>query len=115
MGRSSDATKVARQNFAYWMTNEWVNQHLVYIDKAGFNLLTWRTRGRAVMGQRTVRQVAGNFVIAASPESDTVNMVKFNDFMYNVSLNFLDFEITFVVDNAAIHNQAHDCVEVIYF
>ena len=60
MERNSDATKVARQNFAHWMTNEGVNQHLVYIDEAGFNLFTRRTRGRAVVGQRAVRQVAGS-------------------------------------------------------
>ena len=62
--------------------------------------------------------------MAISPESGvlyyelhigTVNMAKFNHFMYNVSLNFQDVKITFVMDNATIHNQAQDCVEVINF
>ena len=41
------------------MLQEVVNQNLVFVDEAGFNLYTRRTRGRASIGQRAVRQVAG--------------------------------------------------------
>ena len=36
-----------------------MNRHLVFVDEAGFNLHTRRTRGRAHVGERAVRQIAG--------------------------------------------------------
>ena len=57
--RNSDRTKTMRMDFAVWMMNTGVNQELIYIDEAGFNLWTKRTRGRARRGQRAVRVVTG--------------------------------------------------------
>ena len=42
------------------MLQEGVNQNLVFVDEAGFNLYIRRTRGRASIGQRAVRQMAGS-------------------------------------------------------
>lgn len=123
--RNSPRTKTARRNYANWMLNDGVNQQLIFIDESGFNLFTRRTRGRAVVGQRAVRQVAGsrgrsvNIIMAISPETGlvyhevhigTVNMIIFNNFVYNISMQLQDYRITLVMDNAAIHNQAPDSV-----
>ena len=57
---------------------EGINQNLVFVDEAGFNLYTRRTRGRAARGERAVRQVAGNrgpnlnIILAISPAVGTV-------------------------------------------
>ena len=123
--RNSPRTKVSRRNYANWMMNDGVNQQLIFVDESGFNLFTRRTRGRAVVGQRAVRQVAGsrgrsvNVIMAISPETGlvyheihigTVNMAIFNNYIYNLSMQLQDFRITLVMDNAAIHNQARDMV-----
>ena len=73
--RNSAATKQARQRYAQWMMEEGMNRHLVFVDEAGFNLHTRRTRGRAHVGERAVRQIAGcsgsnlNLLMTVSPEA----------------------------------------------
>ena len=43
--RNSSRIKNRRHDFAEWLLQEGVNRRLVYIDEAGFNLHTKRTRG----------------------------------------------------------------------
>ena len=49
--------KEERREFALWLTSEGINKNLVYVEENGFNLFTRRTKGRARVGQRVVRQV----------------------------------------------------------
>ena len=58
--RNSPDTKEERRQYATWLAAEGVNQNIVYVDEYGFNLYTRRTRGRALVGQRAVRQVAAS-------------------------------------------------------
>lgn len=118
--RNSEATKQARQRYAQWMMQEGMNQHLVFVDEAGFNLHTRRTRGRARVGERAVRQVAGsrggnlNLLMAISPEAGmhyfelhvgTVNRDRFKDFLDNLGAVLgEEFDVSIVMDNAPIHN-----------
>lgn len=118
--RNNVATKRARQRYAQWMMEEGMNRHLVFVDEAGFNLHTRRTRGRAHVGERAVRQVAGcrgsnlNLLMAISPEAGmhyfelhvgTVNRERFNVFLQNLGVVLgEEFDISIVMDNAPIHN-----------
>lgn len=47
------------QEFANWLLATGIHQELIFIDEAGFNLWTARTRGRARIGEPAVRVVAG--------------------------------------------------------
>ena len=58
--RNNIRIKNERYNYANWMMAEGVGRNLVYLDEAGFNLFTRRTRGRARIGQRAVRQVGNS-------------------------------------------------------
>ena len=53
--------KVDRQVYAEWLLGLDIGAraNLLYMDEAGFNLHTVRTRGRARVGERAVRQVLG--------------------------------------------------------
>ncbi len=95
------------------------NTNLVYVDECGFNLFTRRTRGRALVGQRAVRQVAGsrgqnlNIIMAISLEVGllyhenvvgTVNATIFDHFLVNLGLVIgHEQNIVLVMDNAPIH------------
>ena len=51
-----------RREYARWLTTEALNENLIYVDECGFNLFTQRTRRRARIGQRAVRQVLNTTV-----------------------------------------------------
>ena len=120
--RNSVATKVARRAYAEWFLAEGVNSILVYVDEAGFNLFTRRTRGRAHVGERAIRQVGGcrgrnlTIIMAISPVGGlhyhelhvgSVNMAVFDAFLDNLGdVIGEDFRVTVVTDNAPIHNGA---------
>ena len=89
VNRNAQHTLNARHEYVTWMTQQGVNKTLIFVDEAGkyvihtffvkvhaiafisgFNLHTRRTRGRAAVGERAVRQVAGcnlNIIMAISP------------------------------------------------
>ena len=96
-----------------------MNRHVVFVDAAGFNLHTRRTRGRAHVDERAVRQIAGcrgsnlNLLMAVSPEAGmqyfeihigTVNREKFCKFLENLGMVLEEFGISIVMDNAPTHN-----------
>ena len=60
--------------YAQWFMARGIQCNLIYVDECGFNLYTRKTRGRAVIGQRAVRQVAGcrgknlNLILAINPD-----------------------------------------------
>lgn len=65
--RNSLRTKELRRDYAQWLLHHGIEHELVFIDEAGVNLHTKRTRGRAPEGQRAIRTVNGrrgpNFTI----------------------------------------------------
>lgn len=119
MERNSDATKAARHEYATWLMEDGVNRNLVFVDEAGYNLYTRRTRGRAERGQRAVRQVAGcrgrnlNIILAISPGigtlyyelyEGTVNGEVFQTFLSNLGdVIGEETNVVVVMDNAPVH------------
>jgi transposase len=73
--RNSDRIKDLRRDYANWMMTQGVGHNLFYLDETGFNLFTRRTRGRARVGQRAVRQVGNSkgrhltVIMTISPDS----------------------------------------------
>lgn len=57
--RNSESTKNSRKEYAEWLLNIGLQHEMIFIDEAGINLWTRRTRGRAPRGQRAVRVVNG--------------------------------------------------------
>ena len=58
--RNSEEVKLARREYAEWLVQaHGHNEEIIFIDESGFNLWLARTRGRARVGQRAVRIVAG--------------------------------------------------------
>ncbi|GFO21048.1 transposase [Plakobranchus ocellatus] len=57
--RKSDRTKQQRHAYATWLMHEVQETEFIFIDEAGINIWTKRTRGRAVRGRRAVRVVQG--------------------------------------------------------
>lgn len=121
--RNSPPTKESRQEFAEWMLQHGINQELIFIDEAGFNLWLKRTRGRARRGHRAVRVVGGQrgpnitSVFAVSnirglilheifPRAMTGD--RFVQFLSRVSTSSGHGRITFVFDNAPVHRRAGD-------
>ena len=76
MDRNNLQVKEEHREFVLLLTQEGINQNLLYVDECGFNLFTRRTRGRARVGQRAVRQVCNsrgkniNIILAISPSAD---------------------------------------------
>ena len=57
--RNSDRTKQQRHAFATCPMHEVQETELIFVDEAGINIWTKRTRGRAVRGRRAARVVQG--------------------------------------------------------
>lgn len=57
--RNTDHVKNERHSFATWLLGDGMNQELIFVDEAGFNLWTSRTRGRALIGEPAIRVVNG--------------------------------------------------------
>lgn len=116
--RNSAETKNLRHDFAEWFLNDGVNRpEIVFIDEAGINLYTARTRGRARRGERAVRVVNGrrgpNFTLCFAVSS-TRGLVShatreggmtgeaFVEFLEHLSPTCAD-AAAFVFDNAPAH------------
>ena len=119
--RNSERTKQARRQYGQWLLNEGVQKELIFIDEAGVNLHTRRTRGRAPSGQRAVRTVNGrrgpNFTIcfAISNQRGLMHHISFQggmtsnrfvQFLEDVSRAIGNTEATLVFDNARCHARA---------
>ena len=148
VNQNAQHTLNARHEYVTWMTQQGVNKTLIFVDEAGkyvihtffvkvhaiafisgFNLHTRRTRGRAAVGERAVRQVAGcnlNIIMAISPgvgvvykevHLGTVNTEIFGVFLDNLGdIVSEEQEATVVMDNAPVHNNAfmrHACHEIV--
>ena len=57
--RNSEDVKTAHQLYATWLLRTGLDEKLIFVDEAGINLFTRRTRGRAPVGQRATRVVGG--------------------------------------------------------
>ena len=121
--RNSPEVKHCRQAFAEWLMQLPINTEIIFIDEAGINLWTKRTRGRARRGERAVRVVRGtrarNFTMtfAVSPTTGVIetdlqtggmNGQRFNDFLRRVAdrLPGDGYQRVFVFDNAPCHRHA---------
>ena len=97
------------------------NSNFIFVDECGFNLFTARTRGRARINQRAVRQVTSskgknlNLIMAVTPasglyyyelEEGTVNAERFDAFLQNLERIADNFNVVVVMDNAPVHNGA---------
>jgi len=118
--RNSPATKELRREYATWFMQN-ANANFIFVDECGFNLFTARTRGRARINQRAVRQVTSskgknlNLLMAVAPaaglyyyelEENTVNGARFDTFLQNLETIADDFNVVVVMDNAPVHNGA---------
>ena len=122
--RNTDTTKASRRDYANWLMTNIDNKIVVYIDEAGINLWTKRTRGRAPRGQRAVRVLNGRrggnltMCLAVSPETGLVsydlmdhgmNRESFSQFLQTTAAGLHphpDRGIVFIFDNAPAHRQA---------
>lgn len=118
--RNSDRVKTQRHDYAQWLMQDGLHNELVFIDESGINLWTRRTRGRAVVGSRAVRTVAGrrgkNFTVVFAV-SNTRGLLhhdileggmtgdRFRQFLETVS-EAHENSIRFIFDNASCHSVA---------
>ena len=118
--RNSPATKESRREYATWfMQNQ--GQNFIFVDECGFNLFMARTRGRARINQRAVRQVTSsrgknlNLLMVVTPatglyyyeiEEGIVNVARFHLFLQNLEAIPADFNVVVVMDSAPVHNDA---------
>lgn len=97
------------------------NTNFIFVDECGFNLFTARTRGRARINQRAIRQVTSsrgknlNLLMAVTPaaglyyyelEEGTITAARFDIFIQNLETVIGDFNVFIVMDNAPVHNGA---------
>ena len=121
--RNSPEIKQSRQAFAEWLMQLPITTEVIFIDEAGINLWTKRTRGRARRGERAVRVVRGtrarNFTMtfAVSPTAGIIhsdlqaggmNGQRFNAFLRDVADRLPDdgYQRVLVFDNAPAHRHA---------
>lgn len=119
--RNSSSVKNQRRGYAEWLLQDGVNNQLIFIDEAGYNLHTKRTRGRARRGERAVRVVSGDrgpnltVCFAVSPQLGLVHHTidngsmtsgKFQDFLREVSTRLGEAPTYFIFDNATCHSRA---------
>ena len=119
--RNSPAVKEQRRIYSQWYMENAVQRTCIYIDETSFNLWTRRTRGRAIQGQRAVRQVLGsrgpnlNLVMAISPGTGvvyyelargTMTSLKFQHFLDNLEVILEEQNAILIMDNAPVHNNA---------
>ena len=122
--RNSEVAKQRRKEFAEWIM-QLMNKELIFIDEAGINLWTRRTRGRARVGERAVRVVGGtrgrNFTMTLAVSatnglihhdliSGGMNGERFKEFLQEVVEHFPDdgVEKVLIFDNAPAHRSAGD-------
>ena len=115
--RNSEDTKNARQQYATWLLQEGLEQRLIFVDEAGINLFTRRTRGRAPVGQRATRVVGGTrgknltLRLAISEEGIVhyefieggMTKDKFSNFLRTLSCVVGEEPASIICDNAPAH------------
>lgn len=129
--RNNERTKELRHSFSTWITVDAYNEHIVYLDEAGYNLWTRRSRGRAIRGQPAVRRVHGqrgkniSVIIGISNRLGLVHHYvreggitreDFNGFLTEISRLIGDENAAYLIfDNAKCHynvpdpSDAHQC------
>ena len=121
--RNTDAVKDERFAFADWIMREGIQKHLIFVDEAGINLHTKRTRGRAHRGQRAVRVVNGrrgaNFTMTFAVSAThgllhhdlmdgAMTCQRFQEFLQNLfqQLPHDGPDHVIIFDNAPVHRRA---------
>lgn len=117
--RNSPATKNSRAAYAHFMYTLGIQRHRVYVDECGCNLFTKRFYGRAPVGMRVNRIVAGsrgNNVTAIVAISDKVGMLYheistkrvnievFTNFMLSLEAVLGEENALIIMDNSPVHN-----------
>lgn len=126
-GRNSDRTKALRREYATWLTVDAANMHNIYIDEAGYNMWTRRSRGRAIRGQPAVRRPNGQrgrnvtILLAISDRLGIVHSLtqaggmtreRFSGFLTELSqLIGVENEANLIFDNARCHYEVPDPCE----
>ena len=119
---NSERIKTQPRVFTTWLLQNAQRFHFIYIDEAGINLCTKRTRGRARRGDCAVRVVQGRrepnltMTFAVNVTNGLVHhqlhqggMIaeRFNQFLEDVSLRCNPWqEVCFIFDNARVHVRA---------
>ena len=98
--RNSERTKTQRRDFTTWLLQNAQRFNFIYVDKAGINLWTKRTRGRARRGDRAVRVVYAGLNLTTTFAVNVTNGLvhhqmhqgrmtaeRFNQFLEDVSLH----------------------------
>ena len=121
--------KVERRLYATWfLDTRQFAPLIIYIDEAGFNVWTQRTRCRALVGQRAVRTVNGQrrenitIILAVSPQhgvekhqfnADGTTVSRFCDFFRELEERVrLEAPCIFVMDNAVCHRSVRTISDV---
>ncbi|GFO48713.1 replication protein a 70 kda DNA-binding subunit [Plakobranchus ocellatus] len=120
--RNSERTKAQRRDFATWLLQNAQRYNFIYIDEAGINIWTKRTRGRARQGDRAVRIVQGrrgqnltmtfavnvlNGLVYHELHQGGMTAERFNQFLLETSLQCNPGqEVCFIFDNARAHGRA---------
>ena len=122
--RNAANTKNLRLAQATWLMQNIQNADFIYIDEAGINLWTRRTRGRAPRRQRAVRVVQGrrrhNLTMTFAVNTTTglahhelseggMTALRFNEFLQTVCQQYNgDGQCFLIIDNAPAHRQAQN-------
>ncbi|GFN84345.1 Dde superfamily endonuclease [Plakobranchus ocellatus] len=119
--RNSDRIKQQRHAYATWLMHEVQETEFIFIDEAGINIWTKRTRGRAVRGRRAVRVVQGRrgpnltMTFAVSNVGGLIyhelteggmTGQRFNEFIGTACRLYHPLNACFGIDNAPAHRQA---------
>lgn len=121
--RNSNLTKQRRRDYAAWLMQNVQRYDFIYVDEAGINIWTKRTRGRARRGERAVRVVQGRrgqnltMTFAVSAQGGLIyhelfqggmTAPRFNTFLESVANAYApQSEVCFVFDNASAHGHAN--------
>ncbi|GFS00513.1 TC1 transposase-like protein [Elysia marginata] len=94
--RDSERTKARRRDFAKWLLQNTQRYNFIYIDEAGINIWTKRTRDRARRGDRAVGTAQGrrgqnlpnvmNGLVHHELHQGGMTAERFNQFLHDTSL-----------------------------
>ena len=118
--RNSERVKLERLQYVYWyLTYAMGTELCVYIDEAGCNIWTQRTRGRSLRGQKAIRIVNGQrgrnmtLIMAIAPDTGIVHAetffggtskVIYQTFINRLSILLNDYNnVYFIHDNCSCH------------
>ena len=116
--RNSDITKESRRDYASWFLTHTTGHFSVFVDEAGCNMWTQRTRGRSKIGLPAVRIVNGQrgqnlTTILATSNTGIIKSktffggttkIIFQEFINDLNLLLIDFKDVYIImDNASCH------------